>query len=404
MQSFDVVIAGGGMVGLALACGLQGSGLRIAILEHQQPEDALTEPLMGAPELRVSAINAASEKLLQHIGVWDRIVAMRASPYDGMEVWDQDSFGKIAFRADEYGFSHLGHIIENRVIQQTLWQRANQLPDVTLLAPASLKQVAWGENEAFITLTDGRLLSARLVVGADGANSWLRQHADIPLTFWDYGHHALVATIRTAEPHHAKARQVFHGDGILAFLPFSEPDLCSIVWSLPPEKAVRLAELTPEAFNRELGVAFDMRLGMCQLESERQTFPLMGRYARSFAAHRLVLVGDAAHTVHPLAGQGVNLGFMDVAELVSELRRLQKQGKDIGQNLYLRRYERRRKHSAALMLAGMQGFRELFSGSNPAQKLLRDIGLTLADNLPGVKPKLVRQAMGLNDLPEWLKY
>lgn len=147
MQSFDVVIAGGGMVGLALACGLQGSGLRIAILEHQQPEDALTEPLMGAPELRVSAINAASEKLLQHIGVWDRMVAMRASPYDGMEVWDQDSFGKIAFRADEYGFSHLGHIIENRVIQQALWQRANQLPDVTLLAPASLKQVAWGRTK-----------------------------------------------------------------------------------------------------------------------------------------------------------------------------------------------------------------------------------------------------------------
>lgn len=403
MQSFDVVIAGGGMVGLALACGLQGSGLSIAILEHHQPEDELPVPLTGAPELRVSAINAASERLLQHIGVWDSILVMRASPYDGMEVWDQDSFGKIAFRADEYGFSHLGHIIENRVIQQALWQRASQLPDITLLAPASLKQVAWGESEAFITLTDDRLLSARLVVGADGANSWLRQHADIPLTFWDYGHHALVATIRTEEPHQAKARQVFHGDGILAFLPFSEPNLSSIVWSLAPEKAARLAKLPPEQFNRELGVAFDMQLGMCQVESDRQTFPLMGRYARSFAAHRLALVGDAAHTVHPLAGQGVNLGFMDAAELVSELRRLQRQGKDIGQHLYLRRYERRRKHSAALMLAGMQGFRELFSGNNPAQKLLRDIGLTLADSLPGVKPKLVRQAMGLNDIPEWLQ-
>ncbi|KJG84169.1 oxidoreductase, partial [Yersinia pestis subsp. microtus bv. Ulegeica] len=158
-----------------------------------------------------------------------------------------------------------------------------------------------------------------------------------------------------------------------------------------------------EQFNRELAMTFDMRLGQCQLESERQTFPLTGRYARSFAAHRLVLVGDAAHTVHPLAGQGVNLGFMDVAELVSELRRLQRQGKDIGQHLYLRRYERRRKHSAAMMLASMQGFRDLFAGNNPAKKLLRDIGLTLADHLPGVKPQLVRQAMGLNDLPEWLE-
>ncbi|AXY34221.1 FAD-dependent 2-octaprenylphenol hydroxylase [Yersinia pseudotuberculosis] len=403
MQSFDIVIAGGGMVGLALACGLQGSGLRIAIIEHQPAPMPLTAPLTGELALRVSAINAASERLLQKIGVWETIQALRASPYHGMEVWDKDSFGKITFHADEYGFSHLGHIIENQVIQQALWQRASQLPEVTVLAPASFKQVAWGETEAFITLTDDRMLSARLVVGADGAHSWLRQHADIPLTFWDYAHHALVATIRTDEPHQATARQVFHGDGILAFLPFSDPHLSSIVWSLPPERAAGLAVLPAEQFNRELAMTFDMRLGQCQLESERQTFPLTGRYARSFAAHRLVLVGDAAHTVHPLAGQGVNLGFMDVAELVSELRRLQRQGKDIGQHLYLRRYERRRKHSAAMMLASMQGFRDLFAGNNPAKKLLRDIGLTLADHLPGVKPQLVRQAMGLNDLPEWLE-
>lgn len=399
MQSFDVVIAGGGMVGLALACGLQGSGLRVAVLEHRQPEMA---PLQEQPALRVSAINAASERLLQHIGVWDEILALRASAYNAMEVWDRDSFGKIAFRGDECGFSHLGHIIENSVIQQAQWKRAESLSDVTLITPAALKQVAWGENDAFITLEDGRMLTARLVVGADGAHSWLRQHADIPLTFWDYRHHALVATIRTEEPHLATARQVFYGDGILAFLPFSDPHLCSIVWSVAPEEAERLKQLEPEQFNRELAMTFDLRLGACRLESERQTFPLTGRYARSFAAHRLALVGDAAHTVHPLAGQGVNLGFMDAAELIAELRRLQRQGKDIGQHLYLRRYERRRKQGAAVMLASMQGFRELFDGNHPAKKLLRDVGLRLADSLPGVKPKLVRQAMGLNDLPEWL--
>ena len=399
MQSVDVAIVGGGMVGLAVACGLQGSGLRVAVLENRIPEPL---PMDAAPGLRVSAINAASEKLLTHLGAWQNI-AMRASCYHGMEVWDQDSFGRIDFHDKSLGFSHLGHIVENAVIHSALWQRAEQCSDVTLLAPAEIQQVAWGENEAFLTLKEGDMLTARLVVGADGAHSWLRNKADIPLTFWDYNHHAIVATIRTAEPHQAVARQVFHGNGILAFLPLSDPHLCSIVWSLSPFDAQDMHTASDEVFNRALSAAFDFQLGLCQVESERQVFPLTGRYARSFAAHRLALVGDAAHTIHPLAGQGVNLGFMDAAELVSELRRLHREGKDIGQHLYLRRYERSRKHSAAVMLASMQGFRELFAGNHPAKKLVRDIGLKLADTLPGMKPKLIRQAMGLDDLPAWLR-
>jgi len=400
VQSVDVAIVGGGMVGLAVACGLQGSGLRVAVLEQNAPV-ALSDN--APPELRVSAINAASEKLLTRLGVWSEIVAHRASCYHGMEVWDKDSFGRITFNDESMGYSHLGHIIENAVVHQALWQKAQQSTDVTLITPAELQQVAWGENEAFLTLKDASMITARLVVGADGANSWLRDKADIPLTFWDYHHHALVATIRTSEPHNAVARQVFHGDGILAFLPLSDPHLCSIVWSLSPHQAKAMQEADDATFNQALCVAFDNALGLCQVESERQVFPLTGRYARQFAAHRLALVGDAAHTIHPLAGQGVNLGFMDAAELINELRRLHREGKDIGQHLYLRRYERSRKHSAALMLAGMQGFRELFAGQNPAKKLLRDVGLKLADTLPGVKTGLIRQAMGLNDLPEWLR-
>ena len=400
MQSVDVAIVGGGMVGLAVACGLQGSGLRVAVLEQNPPQPL---PESAPPALRVSAINAASEKLLTRLGVWSSIVANRASCYHGMEVWDKDSFGRIAFDDRSMGYSHLGHIIENDVIHQALWQKAQQCQDVTLMAPAGVQQVAWGENEAFLTLKDGGMLTARLVIGADGANSWLREKADIALTSWDYRHHALVATIRTDEPHEAVARQVFHGDGILAFLPLSDPHLCSIVWSLPPLEAASMQEATEEAFNQALDMAFDNRLGLCHVESERLVFPLTGRYARQFAAHRLALVGDAAHTIHPLAGQGVNLGFMDAAELVNELKRLHGAGKDIGQHLYLRRYERSRKHSAGVMLASMQGFRELFAGTHPAKKLLRDLGLKLADTLPGVKPQLIRQAMGLNDLPEWLR-
>ncbi|QMD26611.1 FAD-dependent 2-octaprenylphenol hydroxylase [Citrobacter freundii] len=400
MQSVDVAIVGGGMVGLAVACGLQGSGLRVAVLEQH-----VLQPLAAdaPPQLRVSAINAASEKLLTRLGVWSDIVARRACCYHGMEVWDKDSFGRIEFDDQSMGYSHLGHIVENSVVHYALWQKAQQSADITLMAPAELQQVAWGENEAFLTLKDGSMLTARLVIGADGANSWLRNKADIPLTFWDYRHHALVATIRTEDAHGAVARQAFHGEGILAFLPLSDPHLCSIVWSLSPQEAERMQQASVDAFNQALNIAFNNRLGLCRVESERQVFPLTGRYARQFAAHRLALVGDAAHTIHPLAGQGVNLGFMDAAELIDELKRLQRQGKDIGQYLYLRRYERSRKHSAAMMLAGMQGFRELFAGANPAKKLLRDIGLKLADTLPGVKPQLIRQAMGLNDLPEWLR-
>ncbi|MFP2468556.1 FAD-dependent 2-octaprenylphenol hydroxylase [Pseudescherichia vulneris] len=400
MQSVDIAIVGGGMVGLAVACGLQGSGLRVAVIESHQPQPVEAD---AAPPLRVSAINAASEKLLSRLDVWNDITAERASRYHGMEVWDKDSFGRIAFDDESLGYSHLGHIIENGVIHHALWRKAQRSKDITLMAPAELAQVAWGENEAFLTLKDGNMLTARLVIGADGANSWLRNKADIPLTSWDYRHHALVATIRTTEPHQAIARQVFHGEGILAFLPLSDPHLCSIVWSLPPDDAAKMQQADAAAFNQALNVAFDNRLGLCEVESERQVFPLTGRYARQFAAHRLALVGDAAHTIHPLAGQGVNLGFMDAAELIDEIRRLHTQGKDFGQHFYLRRYERSRKHSAALMLAGMQGFRELFAGVNPAKKLLRDIGLKLADTLPGVKPQLIRQAMGLNDLPAWLR-
>lgn len=399
MQSYDIVIAGGGMVGLALACGLQDSGLRVAILEQGSAPNFSPQTPRG---LRVSAINRASERFLIKLGVWQTIQTSRAAAYHGMEVWERDSFGAIQFDDQALGGTGLGYIVENQIIHHALWRRAQACSNITLLPEVSIQQVAFGDNETFISLKDGTMMTARLMVGADGAHSWLRQKAEIPLTFWDYQHHALVANIRTELPHQQIARQVFHGDGILAFLPLDDPHLCSIVWSIEPQQAARLTDMPAELFAQQLAVHIDLRLGRCQLEGERLSFPLTARYARQFARHRLALIGDAAHTIHPLAGQGVNLGFMDAAYLVGELNRLHNSGKDIGQHLYLRRYERQRKQSAAKMLATMQGFHDLFAGQHPLKKLVRDVGLSLADKLPGIKPQLLKQALGDQELPEWV--
>jgi len=400
MQSFDVVIVGGGMVGLALACGLRGCGMRIAVIENS-PVQHQFDP-QQAPSLRVSAINAASQKLLDYLGVWQTIVQKRVGSYQQMEVWQKDSSGHIQFDAKQHYLPGLGYIIENSIIRGSLWQQAQSSKDITLLTDNRLQKVVWGENEVFMTFDNEQMLTARLVVGADGAKSWLREKADIPLSFWDYEHTALVATIRTEMPHMLTARQSFHNDSILAFLPLQDPYLCSIVWSLPAMQANRRLNLEVSAFEKELSVALDMRLGFCQLISERQIFPLIGQYARNFAGQRIALLGDAAHTIHPLAGQGVNLGFMDVSELIGQLRRLNSAGKDIGQYFYLQSYERKRKHSAVLMLASMQGLRQLFDGNNPVKKMVRDVGLLLANTLPGIKPKLLSYALGAHDMPEWL--
>ena len=224
------------------------------------------------------------------------------------------------------------------------------------------------------------------------------------MTFWDYGHHAIVASIRTELPHNATARQVFLSDGPLAFLPLFEKDLCSIVWSVPPAKAQTLLEGDKIQFERSLTAAFDGKLGMCTLESEPQAFPLRMRYARHFARHRLVLAGDAAHTIHPLAGQGVNLGFLDAAAIIETLSELKAKGKDIGDYANLRPLERWRKADALEMIAAMEGFKRLFEGSNPLKKALRDLGLNLVDNLSPVKTLFMQQAMGNKTrLPELCK-
>ncbi|HHO2167489.1 TPA: FAD-dependent 2-octaprenylphenol hydroxylase [Aeromonas hydrophila] len=400
MQNVDVVIVGGGMVGLGLAAALKGSALKVAVVEGQLPEPALDE----APDNRVSALSLASQRILQQVGAWRGIEARRLQPYGQMEVWEQDSFGRIAFDAASLRQPELGHIVENRVIQLALLEALLDGDKIQLLSPARASSLQSGEAGSLLLLEDGRALSAKLVVAADGAHSWVRRQADIPLTSWDYGHHALVATVRCAEPHEAVARQIFTPEGPLAFLPLWQPDLCSIVWSVPAARAEALCQCDEEQFNRQLTTAFDGRLGLCKVEGVRSAIPLTARYARDFARERLVLVGDAAHTIHPLAGQGVNLGLLDAAALAEQILRNQAAGKDIGRLANLRGYERWRKSEAASMLAAMEGLKRLFAGSNPLKKLVRGAGLCAFDLLTPLKQSVIRAAMGLEgELPALAK-
>ena len=401
MQSVDIAIVGGGMVGLALAAALKDSELRVAVIESRSPEMELTE----LPDVRVSALSRSSETILRNLGAWQGILDRRAAAYTAMEVWEQDSFARIEFDAQKVAQPDLGHIVENRVIQLALLEQVEKQSNVSLFMPAQCQTMAIGESEAWLTLDNGQSLTAKLVVGADGANSWVRRHQDIPLTHWDYGHSAIVANVWTQDPHQKVARQIFTPQGPLAFLPMGDSQMSSIVWSTDPSRADRLVAMDKESFNKALTAEFDARLGMCEVVGERFAFPLKMRYARDFVTERVALVGDAAHTIHPLAGQGVNLGLLDAASLAQEVLALWQQGQDIGSKRNLRGYERWRKAEAAKMITAMQGFKDLFEGDNPAKKLIRGIGMKLAGQLPGAKDEILKRALGLKGhLPNLAKY
>ncbi|SJL85251.1 FAD-dependent 2-octaprenylphenol hydroxylase [Vibrio palustris] len=400
MQSVDIAIVGGGMVGLALAAAFKHTDVRIAVIEGKVPDETLN----NTPDVRVSALSRSTEMVLRNLNAWDGIIARRAAPYQAMEVWEQDSFARIEFSAEQMTQPNLGHIVENRIIQLSLLDQVKKQANVSLYMPSKVQSLAIGESESWLALDDGQAITAKLVVGADGANSWVRKQLDIPLTHWDYGHCAVVANIRTSSAHDAVARQTFTPDGPLAFLPFADPHLSSIVWSTDPVRAERLIEMSDAQFNKALTAEFDAKLGLCEVVAERQAFPLKMRYARDFVAERVALVGDAAHTIHPLAGQGVNLGLLDAASLAQEVIALWNNGQDIGAKRNLREYERWRKAEAAKMIAAMQGFKDLFEGNNPAKKLIRGLGMHLVGQLPGAKDEIMKRALGLKgELPNLAK-
>lgn len=388
MKTVDLAIIGGGMVGLALASSLKDVPIRIAIIECSPPQSAVENITF-----RVSALNFASQSLLTNLGIWEKLLNLRATSYNRMEVWEKDSFANISFSTNGLGVSQLGYIIENHLIQHVLWEQVKQQKNVEIIT-ALPQKIGITESHAVLTLDNDEILFSKLVAGTDGANSWLRKQVDIPLIFRDYGHNALVCNVETAEPHQNCARQISDHDSILAFLPLHHSHLCSIVWSLPPQRAEILVNCDEKTFNQNLTVAFDNKLGLCQLQSERRTVPLTARYARNFAKDRIALAGDAAHTIHPLAGLGVNLGFQDALLLAKEIRKNVQLNIDIGEYQNLRQYELCRKTEAVKMLVAMQGLKDLFAGSNPLKRLARGIGVNVVNQTGFLKEKLIKQALG----------
>lgn len=393
----EVAVVGGGMVGATLGLALGQAGFEVVLVEAAGPEPA---PAEGPFDNRVSAISRASERLFRHLGAWEAMAAARLAPYQAMEVTDVASGASIRFDSADIGEPDLGCIIENRVVVAALEARLRELEHVTWQRPRRLRRLGDCLGGArVLTLDDGEV-EATLVVGADGAQSLVRRLAGIADGAADYGHHALVATVRLESPHGQVARQWFLEEGPLALLPLPEAHTCSIVWSTVPAVAAELASLEANDFLDRLGAATQHGLGRPLTVAGRAVFPLVRRHAERYVAPCLALVGDAAHTIHPLAGQGVNLGLLDAAALAEVLTAARDAGRPLGGESTLRRYERWRRGHNLVMQGAMTGFKELFGLSFAPARAMRGLGMGLFHRAPPVKNAIIRQAMGLTgDLP-----
>ncbi|MCK5725448.1 MAG: UbiH/UbiF/VisC/COQ6 family ubiquinone biosynthesis hydroxylase [Thiotrichaceae bacterium] len=385
---YDIIIIGAGMVGATLACLLAKSHYRIAVFERATPPAFDPNALA---DLRVSAISRHSQNALQSAGAWSMMETMRIAPYERMFVWDGTGDGEIEFDAAKMGEPNLGHIIENQVIQLALIEAIEQYSNIDLICPIQLNNITIKEETATID-TDQQSYQCKLVIGADGAHSLVRRLVNINHSENDYAQKGLVATIETEQGHQSTAWQRFMPTGPLAVLPLASPKQSSIVWTLPADKADYLLAMDEAQFNEELSTAFDHKLGQMKILSQRAAFPLMGRHAEQYINHHVALIGDAAHTIHPLAGQGVNLGIKDAVELA---KTIQQSSKALGGYSQLREYERARKGDNHLTQKAMEGLNMLFSHSLPLVSQGRNYGLKLLNSFSPIKNQIIRHAMGL---------
>lgn len=397
MADNEVIIVGGGMVGATLACLLGQAGVPVMLLDAAASSVNAETAGRGPADLRVSALTPVSQRLLDGLGVWPSMRERRVTPYRRMRVWDGQGTGEVSFSADQAGLPVLGHIVENDVVVAALDARLAALPTVRRRFAARVAGLEMSDDDPVLCLENGERLRAPLVVAADGARSPLREMAGIETRSEDTGQVALVTSVRTERPHGGVARQAFLADGPLAFLPLTldgDERHCSIVWSTSPTAAERLAALSPASLGAELEAGIGACLGRVTPTDRAVCLPLAQRHAERYTLPGLALVGDAAHSIHPLAGQGANLGMMDVAVLAEELLEARRRGIAPGDEAWLARYARRRRGDNAAMLRLMDAFRLLFGTRHPALTLARNLGLAGVDRLGPVKRLLMQQAAG----------
>lgn len=397
------------MTGSALALGAAAQGWRVGLVEAA-PRSVLQSPLPEARsvndiEPRVSAISAASERLLDSLGAWQRVLTERHCGYTAMDVWDGEGIGRIRFEAAEMGAPALGTIVENRCLVKALFEQLEESA-VTVLDQARVTALSLTGATPSVELEGGRTLKTELLVAADGGQSRLRQWAGIPTREWDYNQQAIVGTVVTRLSHQRTAWQRFTRTGPLAFLPLLPgtgvatanahgDNLCSIVWSQETSEARRLMALDDKEFRAALTDALEARLGEVTDVSVRHLVPLRQRHAKYYVRPGFALVGDAAHTIHPLAGQGANLGYGDVAALLAELAGARQRGLSPGEEMVLARYQRRRKGENLTMMAAMEGFAQLFARDELPLRWARSTGMRWLNRAGPLKQRIAAEAMGL---------